>query len=61
MTGEELIQQLQAKGLLDEKSAKQVKRDALLTNESVETIIFKQHIIDDAKIAELKSSLLNVP
>jgi len=61
MTSDELLTQLQAKGLVDQTLANRLKRDAIVSGDSVEAIIAEQHAVDDVKIAELKSSLLNVP
>lgn len=61
MTSDELLTQMQAKGLVNESFVNRLKRDALISGESVETIIARQHAVDDVKIAELKSALLKVP
>ena len=61
MTSEELLAQMQAKGLIDAALATRLKRDALISGESIESVIAKQRAVDDTKIAELKSVLLKVP
>ncbi len=61
MTGEELLSQLQSKGLVDAATAARVKRENLIGGESVEAIIAKQRLADGEKIAALKSELLRVP
>jgi len=61
MTGEELLEQLKAKGLINDSTLNRVKRETLISGESVEAIIAKQRLIDDGKVAELKSELLKVP
>jgi type IV pilus assembly protein PilB len=61
MDSEELLAQLQAKGLADAALVARLKRDTIVTGEPVEAIIAKQRAIDDVKIAELKSTLLKVP
>jgi type IV pilus assembly protein PilB len=61
MTSDELLQAMQAQGLLDTALANRLKRDALISGESIENVIAKQRAVDDVKIAELKSSLLKVP
>ncbi len=61
MTPDELLAQLQAKGIIDAALANRIKRDALVSGESVETAIAKQRAVDDVKIAELKSELLKIP
>jgi type IV pilus assembly protein PilB len=61
MTSDELLQQMVAKGLMDDALMNRVKRDSLITGESVEAVIAKQRLVDDGKIAELKSALLGIP
>ena len=61
MTSEELLAQMRAKGLVDESLAKRLAREALVSGDSIETVIAKQRAVPDVKIAELKSALLKVP
>ncbi len=61
MTSDELLTQLQAKGIIDAALANRIKRDALISGEPVETVIAKQRAVDDVKIAEIKSELLKIP
>ena len=61
MTSEELLQALQEKGLADATLVTRLKRETVVSGEPVESIIFRQRLIDDTKIAELKSALLKVP
>lgn len=61
MTGEELLSQLQTQGLLDGTVVTRVKRENLISGESIEAIIAKQRLVDDEKVAQIKSALLKVP
>ncbi len=61
MTQDELLQQLQAKGLADDALINRIRREALIANDTYENVIGKQHSIDSEKLAELKSELLKVP
>src|SRR5271154_2018079 len=61
MNDEQLLAQLQSQGLLDAAAATRLKRDALMADEPIESLIWKQHLVDDAKVAEFKSGVLKVP
>jgi type IV pilus assembly protein PilB len=61
MSDEEILKQIQKSGLLNEESVNKVKREALLAGRPAEMIIVERHLVDDKKIAELKSSLLKIP
>jgi type IV pilus assembly protein PilB len=61
MTSDELLQQLQARGLITEAVATRLKRDAIVGNESPEDIIGRERIVPDEQVATLKSELLKVP
>jgi type IV pilus assembly protein PilB len=61
MTSDELLQQLQTRGLLDPTVAARLKRDTLVTGRSIEDLIANERIVPDEKIAELKSELLKIP
>ena len=61
MNDEQLLQQLQAQGLIDATAANRLRREALVGDEPIESIIWKQHAIDDEKMAEIKSGLLKIP
>jgi type IV pilus assembly protein PilB len=61
MTSDELLQQLQTRGLLNPTIAARLKRDTLVTGKSVEDLIANERIIPDENIAELKSELLKIP
>ncbi len=61
MTGDDLLQMLQTRGLIAVPVATRVKRDALIGNTSMEAIIAREHLVADEKVAEIKSELLKVP
>jgi type IV pilus assembly protein PilB len=61
MTSDELLQQLQTRGLLNPTVAARLKRDALVTGKSIEDLIANERIVPDEKVAELKSELLKIP
>jgi type IV pilus assembly protein PilB len=61
MTSDELLQQLQTRGLITEPVATRLKRDAIVGNESPEDIIGRERIVPDEQVAALKSELLKVP
>ncbi len=61
MTNDELLQQLQTRGLITEAVATRLKRDAIVGNESPEDIIGRERIVPDEQVAALKSELLKIP
>jgi type IV pilus assembly protein PilB len=61
MTNETLLAELQKAKLLSETAVNKLKRDALLSGQSVEAILSNQRLVDDRKVAELKSAILKVP
>jgi type IV pilus assembly protein PilB len=61
MTSDELLQQLQNRGLITDVIAQRLKRDAIVGNESSEDIIERERIVPDDQIAALKSEVLKVP
>ncbi len=61
MTDDELLEQLKRQGLLDTAAANRLKRDSLIGGESLEATIAKQRLLDDAKVAEIKSTMVKVP
>ncbi len=61
MTNDELLQQLQSRGLITEIVATRLKRDAIVSGESPEDIIGRERIVPDEQMAALKSELLKVP
>jgi type IV pilus assembly protein PilB len=61
MSGDELLQQLQSRGMITDAVATRLKRDAIVSNTSPEDIIARDRIVPDEQVAALKSELLNVP
>jgi type IV pilus assembly protein PilB len=61
MTPDELLQQLQTRGLLNPTVVARLKRDTLVTGKSVEDLIADERLIPDEQIAELKSEALKIP
>lgn len=61
MADDELLKEIQRAGLLDEPAVAKLKRDALLSGRSVEELITVGRLVDDRKLAALKSSLLKIP
>ena len=61
MTDDQLLQALQSQNLLDAAGVNRLKRDTLIDDEPLESIIWKKRLIDDAKVAQVKSALLKVP
>jgi len=61
MTDDQLLDQIQKQGLLPAATVTRLRRDVIVNNESVESIIQRERLVPDVKIAELKSTLINVP
>ena len=61
MTDQELLQEIQKAGLLDQVISEKVKKDTLLSGKSVETILITDRLVDDVRVAEGKSKMLGIP
>jgi type IV pilus assembly protein PilB len=61
MTSDELLQQLQSRGLITDAVATRIKRDAVISGESPEDIIGRERAVPAEQVAQLKSELLKVP
>jgi type IV pilus assembly protein PilB len=61
MTDDQLLDQIQKQGLLPAATVARLRRDVLVSNEPVEAIIQRERLVPDIKMAELKSTLTNVP
>ncbi len=57
----EFLKELKKAGLVDESTAVQLGREVSLSGRSLEELVYERRLIDDEKIAELKSSLLKIP
>ncbi|MFA5098777.1 MAG: GspE/PulE family protein [Candidatus Paceibacterota bacterium] len=56
-----LIQELTKAGVLDEDSLKKVFQDASLSGKKVDELFYERRLIDEDKLNEIKSRILNVP
>lgn len=61
MTDEKLLSEILRNKLLDEAAVTKLKKESLLSGRPVEEIIYNRRIVDDIKLAELKSQVLGVP
>jgi type IV pilus assembly protein PilB len=61
MNDEQLLAQLLAQKLIDATTANRLRRDSLISEESIESLISRQRIIDEVKVAQIKSAALHVP
>jgi type IV pilus assembly protein PilB len=61
MTSDQLLTELQTRKLLGADAVAKLKREALLSGRSAEDLINEKRLLEDAKLAELKSQLLGVP
>lgn len=61
MTDDQLLDQLQKQGLLPAATIARLKRDIVVNGEPAEAIIQRERLVPDVKLAELKSTLINVP
>lgn len=61
MTGEELLQQLQARNLVTAAIGNRLRRDSLVGGDSIESLIWRERLIPDEQLAQLKSELAKVP
>ncbi len=61
MTSDQLFNELQSRRLLEPNAIVKLKREALLSGRSAEDLIHDRGLLDDAKIAEVKSQILGVP
>ncbi|MCL5733517.1 MAG: GspE/PulE family protein [Patescibacteria group bacterium] len=61
MTDEVLLGELEKRNLLAADQLNKIKREAYLAGRTVESLIYERHLVEDSKIAELKSSVLRVP
>src|SRR5438876_1152211 len=61
MTDDQLLKEIQKAKLLDETAANKLRRELLLSGKSLEALISLEGLLDDRKVAELKSAVLKVP
>ncbi len=61
MSDDDLLKEIQKAGLLDDTQINKLKRESLFSGKSVESFISNRRLIDDEKVAEIKSSVLKIP
>jgi type IV pilus assembly protein PilB len=61
MSDEQLLDQLKSQGLIDETAANRLRRDALIGDTSIQSIIWQKRLVDDDKLAQIKSAAIKVP
>ncbi len=61
MSNDEILKHIRKAKLLGEDAVAKLRRDSLLSGQTVESLIHSRRLIDDRKLAELKSSILKVP
>jgi type IV pilus assembly protein PilB len=61
MTDDQLLDQIQKQGLLPAATVARIRRDIAVSGEAAETVIQRERLVPDVRIAELKSALVNVP
>ncbi|MDP2741599.1 MAG: GspE/PulE family protein [bacterium] len=61
MTTEQLLSEIQKRGLISEDIANKLKRESLLSGRSAEEIIYSQRLVSDTEIAKIKSEVLKIP
>lgn len=61
MTNEELLKEIQKAGLVEGDVLAKLRRQVLITDESVEAMIVRQRLLEDRRLAELKSAVLKIP
>lgn len=61
MTNDEFLTTLINNHLIPEDAVEKLKRDVLMSGKSAEDLVYDRRLVDDEKIAELKSALLRIP
>ncbi len=61
MTSDQIIDLLKAQSLLDETNIAKLRRESSLSGRTVEDLIHEWHLLDDDKVAEVKSASLQIP
>ena len=61
MTNDQFILLLQGQNLLTPEAITKLKREASVSGRSVEDIVYENRLVDENKIAEVKSSYLKIP
>ncbi len=61
MTTEQILAEIQKRGLINEDTANKLKRESLLSGRSAEELIYSQRLVSDTEIAKIKSEVLKIP
>lgn len=61
MTDEQLLEEFQKQGLLTQEVTNKLEREAVLSGRSAEELIYTKRLINDTKVAQIKSELLKIP
>lgn len=61
MTTEQILAEIQKRGLINEDVANKLKRESLLSGRSAEELIYSQRLVSDTEIAKIKSDVLKIP
>lgn len=61
MAIEDILSALAQNGLVSEEAIQKVKRDASASGKPAEDLLYDRRLVDDEKLAELKSQLLKIP
>ena len=61
MTSEQLLAQLQSKGLLDDNAVKRIQRDVIVSGDQAEAVIARDRIIPDDSVAAAKAEFMRIP
>ncbi len=61
MTTEQLVNLLRTRNILDEAAATRLQKEVIVSGKSAEEIIMRERLVDDAKIAEIKSEVFKIP
>ncbi|OGY98318.1 MAG: hypothetical protein A2681_01330 [Candidatus Liptonbacteria bacterium RIFCSPHIGHO2_01_FULL_56_18b] len=61
MTSEQLLKELEKRNWLTADAVKKLEREVMLADRGAEDLIYEKRLIDDGRLAELKSELLGVP
>ncbi|MDO8664522.1 MAG: ATPase, T2SS/T4P/T4SS family [Candidatus Liptonbacteria bacterium] len=61
MTNEQLLEEIQKRGLINEEISNKLKKESLLSGRSAEEIIHSQRLVKDEEIGKIKSEVLKIP
>ena len=61
MSSEDLLKEIQKAGLADELSINKLRRESVLSGQSIDAVAVRTRLLDDQKLAQLKSTVLKVP